>query len=294
MKSALIVAALFTPFLLAPAARADDLPKGLADQKPASAGKTDVAKEGFEGATKPEDDKDASQAEISAGGLVASGNSKQMALTSAGKVRIRRDKHQFTGAAAANFARAAAPDAPDQGMQTTVENLQGRVRYDYFFAKHWSLFAAVTGRRDRFQGLDLRLNVDPGLAYYVIDEAKQQLSLEGGYDLQYDIRRDDEIAAALASGEDVKKTEVRHSGRAFAGYENKLNERVSGSLGMEYIQSVQNSTKWRLTWDASLASNIVGKFSTAVTINVRYDHEPLPGVEKTDVMTSFNLVYGLL
>ncbi len=132
------------------------------------------------------------------------------------------------------------------------------------------------------------------MAYYVIDEAKQQLSLEGGYDLQYDIRRDDEIAAALASGEDVKKTEVRHSGRAFAGYENKLNERVSGSLGMEYIQSVQNSTKWRLTWDASLASNIVGKFSTAVTINVRYDHEPLPGVERTDVMTSFNLVYGLL
>ncbi len=93
---------------------------------------------------------------------MASGNSKQIALTSAGKVRIRRDKHQFTGAAAANFARAAAPDAPDQGMQTTVENLQGRVRYDYFFAKHWSLFAAVTGRRDRFQGLDLRLNVDPG------------------------------------------------------------------------------------------------------------------------------------
>ena len=104
------------------------------------------------------------------------------------------------------------------------------------------------------------------MAYYLIEDAKQQLWLEGGYDLQYDIRRDDEIAAALAKGEDVKKTEVRHSGRAFTGYENKINERVSGSVGVEYIQSVQDSTKWRLNGDASLASNIAGNFSTAVTI----------------------------
>ena len=77
--------------------------------------------------------------------MVAAGNSKQMALTSAAKVRVRRDAHQFSGAAAANFARAAAPDNPNQGMQTTVENLQGRLRYDYFFAKHWSLFLGVSG-----------------------------------------------------------------------------------------------------------------------------------------------------
>lgn len=294
MKRLLSFLVFTSPCLLATPAFAQDLPKGLSDQKPASAGKTDVAKEGFAAATKPEDAKDATNAEISAGGLVAAGNSKQMALTSAAKVRLRREKHQFSAAAAANFARAAAPDNPGQGMQTTVENLQGQVRYDYFFANHWSAFAAVTGRRDRFQGLDLRMNVDPGVAYYLIDEAQQQLRLEAGYDLQYDVRRDDAIAAALANGEDVKKTEVRHSGRAYMGYDNKLNERVTGSLGLEYIQSVQDSAKWRMNWDASLASNIVGKFSTAVTLSVRYDHEPLPGVERTDVLTSFNLVYGLL
>ena len=229
-------------------ALADDLPKGLTDAKPASTGSTDVAKEGFEAPAKaPEsEDKNASDAQISAGGLIASGNSRQLSLTAAGKLRLRREAHQFSADAATNFARAAAPDHPDQGMQTSVDNLQGRVRYDYFFAKHWSVFLGVSGRRDRFQGLDLRLNVDPGVAYYFIEEKQQQLWLEGGYDLQYDIRRDEALA-----GTGLPKTETRHSGRAFVGWDDKLNERVGFSTGVEYIQSVQTLRKWRLNWDAS-------------------------------------------
>lgn len=266
-----------------------DLPTGTTESTPASTGSTDVAKEGFEGATKADDDKNASEASLSAGGLIASGNSRQLALTAAGKLRLRREAHQFGAAAAANFARAAAPDQPDQGMQTSVENLQGHVRYDYFFAKHWSAFLAVSGRRDRFQGLDLRLNVDPGVAYYFIEEKKNQLWVEGGYDLQYDIRRDGALA-----GTNLSKTDTRHSGRAFAGWENKVNERVSFSTGVEYIQSVQTAREWRLDWDAALSSNIAGNFSSAVTFSLGYDNAPLPGVQKTDMLTSFNLVYALM
>lgn len=275
------------------AARADELPTGLVNQDPASAGATDVGGGGFGEATKPDEDKDATQAEISAGALVTSGNSRQMALTSAGKFRLRRSAHQFSTQAAGNLARAAAPGT-DAGMETTVENLQGRVRYDYFFSSAFSGFLGVVGRRDRFQGLNLRLNVDPGVAYYAIDEAQQQFWFELGYDLQHDIRRDEALAVALADGEVLAKTETRHSGRAFIGYENKLNERVTGSTGLEYLQSVQDSSKWRMNWDAAITSNIAGKFSTAITFSLRYDHEPLPGIQKTDILTSFNLVYGLL
>lgn len=266
-----------------------DLPPGTTETTPASTGSTDVAKEGFEGAAKAEEDKNASEASISAGGLIASGNSQQLALTAAGKMRLRREAHQFGAAAAGNFARAASPDQPDQGMQTSVENLQGRIRYDYFFADHWSAFLAVSGRRDRFQGLDLRLNVDPGVAYYFIEEKKNQLWVEGGYDLQYDIRRDEALA-----GTTLSKTDTRHSARAFAGWENKVNERVSFSTGVEYIQSVQTAREWRLDWDAALSSNIAGNFSSAVTFTLRYDNAPLPGVRKTDLLSSFNLVYALM
>lgn len=271
-------------------ALADGVPEGLSQSTPASQGSTEVAKGGFESAAKAKpDDQNASEASVSAGGLITAGNSQQLALTASGKLRLRREAHQFSAAAAGNFARAAAPDAPDQGMQTTVENLQGRVRYDYFFARHWSAFLAVSGRRDRFQELDLRLNVDPGVAYYFIEQKKNQLWVEGGYDLQYDIRR----AEALV-GTNLSRTETRHSVRAFAGWDNKVNERVSFSTGVEYIQSVQKQREWRLNWDAALTSNIAGNFSSAVTFSLGYDNAPLPGVKKTDLSTSFNLVYALM
>lgn len=287
--------ALAALFMVAWPAHGDEpLPTGMAAAKPASQGSTEVVKAGFQAAAKPKQDKDASEAQVTAGGLIAEGNSEQLALTGAGKLRIRRGKSQYKASAAANFARSSLKDHPEQGMQTTVENLQGILRYDYFFAEDWSAFLSVSGWRDRFQGLDLRLNVDPGVAYYLISQKKQQLWFEGGYDLQYDIRRDAELEAALAQGDRLSKTNVTHSVRLFAGYNNKLNDRVSFATGVEYIQSVQTAHRWRLNWDGSLTSNISGRFSTAVTVSFRYDNAPLPGVRTTDVLTSFNLVYALL
>lgn len=273
-------------------AGAQPLPEGTRKTDAASAGKTDVAESKFAGAEKAVDDKDGENAEVSAGGLITSGNARQLALTASSKGKLRRGRSQLSGAAAINYAEAAADRS--SGLETTVENLQGKLRYDFFFAEQWAAFLGVSARRDRFQGLDLRLNIDPGLAYYLIDEEKHQLWFEGGYDLQYDVRRDENLAEAAAAGEDLDKTEVRHSVRTFAGYDNQVNERVSFSTGIEYIQSVQKLETWRLGWDSSLKSNIAGSFSTAVVLVVAYDNDPLPNIEELDITTSFNLVYTLL
>jgi putative salt-induced outer membrane protein len=273
------------------AAAQEDLPASSRKVDAANAGKTDVTSSEFEAAAKAEE-KDISTAEASAGGLITSGNSKQLALTSSGKLKLRREKHQFSSALALNFARAGVEGS--SGTETTVENLQGKVRYDYFFIEHWAAFLGVSARRDRFQGLDLRLNVDPGVAHYFIDEEKHSFWVEGGYDFQYDVRRDENIDAAALEGEQIEKTEVRHSGRAFVGYDNQVNERVHFATGIEYIQSVEHLDTWRLNWDGSITSNIVGRLSTAVVVQVKYDNDPLPDIEKTDVLTSFNLVYTLL
>lgn len=278
---------------MASTVQAEPLPEGTREAKAASEGKTDVAKSGFEAAAADEkESKDAATAEVSAGGLAATGNARQVALTAAGKARLRRGDNQLSGAAAINYAESAADR--DAGLDTTVENLQGRVRYDYFFAERWAAFLGVSARRDRFQGLDLRLNVDPGVAHYLIDEEKHQLWLEVGYDFQYDVRRDENLEQARAEGEDLSKTEIRHSARGFVGYDNQVNERVSFSTGLEYLQSVEDVKLWRLNWDGSIKSHLAGSFSSAVVVSVKYDNEPLPGVEELDVVTSFNLVYTLL
>jgi putative salt-induced outer membrane protein len=262
--------------------------KGLMTQSSATSGSTDVAGGGFQATEKQADTKEVSELKLSGGGMLSTGNSRSMAFTGAGHLRLRRLSNQYSADVAGNYGRSAA--SPDANMETSVENLQGRIRYDRFLSDHWSLFLAETARKDRFQGLDLRLNFDPGVAYYVFDVEKHRLWAELGYDFQYDIR-DERVLVATP---ELSKTESYHSVRAFAGYENNLNEVLRFSTGLEYIQAVTESKNWRLGWDVGLTSAISSKFSLATTFSLRYDNNPLPGVENTDTTTALNLVYTLL
>jgi putative salt-induced outer membrane protein YdiY len=280
-------------------ANAEDLPKGTAADVPASTGATDINKGGFEGAAKDDAEKakDTTELSIAAGGLASSGNSKSLALTTSSTFRLRREENQFSAALAGNYSRAAIGDAPSV---TTVENVQGKSRYDRFVAKNFSVFLGLQGRRDRFQGLDLRLQVDPGVGYYFVDEAAHQLWTELGYDLLHDIRRSDAIVDATgaplldAKGDPLAKTKTVHSGRLFLGYSNKLNEAVTFTMGLEYLQAIKDTTFWKLNGDAALTSKLAGKFSLATAFSLRYDHAPLPGKKQLDTVTSLNLVYTLL
>jgi putative salt-induced outer membrane protein len=267
--------------------------EGLMKQDAATSGKTDVATSGFEAVAKDDPEaKDATEAKISAGALLTTGNSRSLAATGASTMRVRREKNQLSAAAAVNYSRSAA--APGVDMETTVENYQGKIRYDRFIAGNLALFMATSARRDRFQGLDLRLNLDPGVAYYFVDEKAQQLWTELGYDFQYDVRRDENVAAALASGDPVDKTDVQHSGRLFAGYNNAINEHVTFTTGVEYLQGIPETERWRLNWDTGLTSSIGGNFSLNTTFSLKYDHAPLPGVKELDTSTAVSLVYQLL
>jgi putative salt-induced outer membrane protein YdiY len=284
----------FAGLLASQQSRADPapLPDSLLKQDQASSGSTDVATTGFETAQKPPDAKDATEAQIAAGGLSSEGNSRSIAATASGKFRVRRGSDQVSAAAAANYARAAATKA--DGLTTTVENFQGKVRYDRFLAGSFAIFGGASARRDRFQGLDLRLNLDPGIEYYIVDQSAQQLGTEIGYDFQYDIRNSEEIASAEQTGVLLGKTETRNSTRVFVGYTNNISKAVTFASGIEYLQGLAETTNYRINWDGSVNSTVGNGFSIATTVGVRYDHNPLPGVEKTDIVTSLSLVYHLL
>ena len=148
--------------LALPRLAAAQAPAGTMKQDAASSGTTDIASEGFASAADNKHADDATEAKIQAGALGASGNSRSLALTSMATVRARRAENELSAAAAANYGRSAAKTGDP--MQTTIENYQGKLRYDRFVTDRFALFTSMTGRRDRFQGLDLRLNLDPGLA----------------------------------------------------------------------------------------------------------------------------------
>jgi putative salt-induced outer membrane protein len=278
--------------LLTPLTAYAQAPSGIMKHDTASAGKSDVTTETFDAVKKAADANDVTEAKIVAGGLLATGNSRSLATTALVSVRARRGANEFSAALAANYGRSAAK-ASDP-MTTTVENYQGKLRYDRFVSDKFALFLSLSGRKDRFQGLDLRLNLDPGVAYYFLDEPKHQLWGEAGYDFQFDVRRDAAIQAASLTAEPLEKTNTRHSARLFAGYRNTLNEHVTFNTGLEYLQGLADTDYWRLNWDVGLTAALASRFSLATTFGLRFDHHPLPNVKELDTLTAVNLVYTLL
>lgn len=285
---------------LAQAATDPTNPSETVKAQTATTGKTDIAKGGFVTSTARSDDdpKYVNDVSIGAGGLFSAGNARTIAMTTLGKLRLRRDEHQLSVALAANFARAAAKTG--EPVETTVENYQGLLRYDYFLTNEVSLFLQSTGRRDWFQGLDMRSNVDPGVAYYFINTKTHRLQVEAGYDLQYDIRCDasraqpvpDDAPPGTLPPPPLDKTKTLHNARLFLGYENKLRKEVAFIASVEYLQNFADIETYRFIANIGLKSNIAERLALATTYTARYENKPLPNVADLDSIASINLVYS--
>ncbi len=293
-------------FLTASSAYAQDPPAGSGGQDAATSGATELEGQGeFADAVDPtaaaEESQDATEFSLSAGGILSTGNANSAAATAATNFRLRRDIHQATVIAAGNYGASKA-DAAAEEWEQTVGNVQGRARYDVFFAKRWSAFLMVTARHDPFQGLDLRMNVDPGVAFYALPKPKNRLWFELGYDFQFDLRTDDGIVAKDANGdpildmqgntiEVVDKTFINHAIRAFAGYSNRMSDKVTFDTGFEFLQSVIDAKVFRFVFDLALTTQIAERLALSTTFTLRYENSPLPDIKKLDTITALNLVY---
>jgi hypothetical protein len=247
---------------------------------------------------------------LSAGGQLATGNSRLLAMTGNGVYAARYGMNGFGASILGNYGQGAPPNA---GIVETAENLQARIRYDRYVLDHMSLFLIATGRHDKFQGLDFRLNLDPGVKYIFVDEKATSFWGEAGYDFQYDDRRSAALGIVDSTGAPVDlpgtmtqamatKTATDHSARLFVGLRHAFNDAVTFSTGLEYLQSfaasadVQNpaatGTDYRINYDALFAAKVGGGLSVGFGFTARYDHQPLSGKQALDTTTSVNLIYG--
>ncbi|HEY2514634.1 MAG TPA: DUF481 domain-containing protein [Polyangiaceae bacterium] len=273
-------------------ARADDTNMG---KPPADATALVAAPTAVGDAPKTEKALNQTVATLSAGGQYAGGNSRLFAATVNGKLSLRREANGFGAEILGNYGEGALPGADEH---VTTENLQGRLRYDRYMIEQLSLFALVTGRHDRFQGLDFRLNLDPGVKYLFVNLDTTTLWAEAGYDFQWDDRRDDSLLQLGPGGvvdpaaTKLDKYATDHSARLFVGFKHAFNKDVTFNTGLEYLQSLIDANKARVNYDALLAAGIGGGFSFGVGFSARFDNKPLPGKSNVDTVTTFNLIYS--
>jgi len=243
---------------------------------------------------------DGTTATLSAGGQLATGNSRQLAGTVNGAYSTRFGRDAIGASALGNYGEGA---APGNAIVETAENLQLRFRYDRYLSDPLALFLIDTLRHDRFQGLDVRYNLDPGVKYLFLKEETNGLWGELGYDFQADVRRDPDrpvfdandvpvIDPATGQQELLPKTATDHSVRAFVGGTHAFNEEVTFTLGAEYLQSLVESTRYRFNFDALFAAKVSGGLALGVGFSARFDHDPLPGKETLDTATTLSLVYA--
>jgi putative salt-induced outer membrane protein YdiY len=292
MKALGIGAAVVSILAAGAPARADD---SMGAPPPDATALVDVPK-AAEDAPKIDSPTNETTATVSAGGQAASGNSRLIAATANGKFDWRRDANGFGAALVANYGES--QTTGQSHLITTTENIQGRLRYDRYLLDQLSLFVIGTGRHDRFQGLDFRLNVDPGAKYLFVNTDPTTFWGELGYDFQYDVRRDDARIQLDATGAPdltlplLAKTANDHSARAFLGLKHAFNSQVTLTTGIEYLQSLVETTRARLNYDALFAANVGGGFSLGLGFTARWDHSPLPGKKDLDTTSTVSLIYA--
>lgn len=238
------------------------------------------------------DRQDGTTLSLSAGALIATGNSRLIAVTVNGEGETRWGDNAVGLFLLGNYGRSAAPEQPET---VTTENLQARLRYERYLSHEASLFLINSGRHDRFQGVELRYNLDPGFKYLLLKLLHSSFWVEAGYDLQYDVRRSD---ALLVENPDMttyalSRTQADHSVRAFVGFKHAFSSEVALSTGAEYLQSVLEADQYRVNYDLLFTAKVGGGLAVGLGFSTRFDHRPLPGKQQVDTATTVSLIYAL-
>jgi putative salt-induced outer membrane protein YdiY len=206
---------------------------------------------------------------ITFNGLVTRGNSETTNIGASLRAERRSETDRITLAAGYYYGREKDRDTGDES--TTVDNVFGFAKYDYFVTKKFYLFGAVRAERDRIADLDLRFTPSVGAGYQWFEGPTFNLSTEAGVAWVYEDFRDeparDHFAARLAYHVDW----TPHKG-------------VTLFHNLEWLPAFDGPLRdYNLNLDAGLRAAIFQAFFAEAKIEYRYDSIPAQGAEKADV-----------
>jgi putative salt-induced outer membrane protein len=174
---------------------------------------------------------------------------------------------------------------------STAERYEAKHQLDFKINDRLSWFGALRGEQDRFGGFVYQATASTGASYKFIDTTatKLQASLGAGY------RR--------LKSETLIKTDA---GEVIGRIEGEIESDPVVTLSSDYAHSFTESTKitnkllvesgsenTAVQNDVSLAVSMTDALALAVGFGVRYNTDPAPLSEDTDLLTTVNLVYNI-
>ncbi|MBK8168758.1 MAG: DUF481 domain-containing protein [Sandaracinaceae bacterium] len=241
----------------------------------------------------PDEPDDETVWSLSLGGTANTGNTRSLAISTGTNFRLRRGAHQLTIDGQWTYGRASIRTAGVFGpWQQNADNLNGRGRYDYFLTERDAVFGVAVARRDHFAGLDSRLQFQAGYARSFVQEENHRLWAEVGYDVTLDNFYPNPLLDPMTM-QPLPGSDVFHSARIFAGYDNHVSERWSVLTGLEGLIDVQTIDNIRINWISELGLTIVDGLAAKLQYTMRFDNVPVSGTGKLDTTTILNLTYTL-
>jgi putative salt-induced outer membrane protein len=173
----------------------------------------------------------------------------------------------------------------------TAERYEARYQADYKITDRLSWFGALRGEKDSFSGFAYQATASTGPAYKFIDSPTTKLdaSLGAGYrTLKEEVLIKTDAGEVIARIEGESESEpVITLGSLF---EHKFNEttKITNKLLAE-----SGSDNTAVQDDISLQVSMNDTLALAVGFGVRYNTDPPPLSETTDLLTTVNLVYNI-
>ena len=179
----------------------------------------------------------------------------------------------------------------DNGEFTTAERYEARYQLDYKINDRLSWFGALRGEEDRFSGFVYQATVSTGAAYKFIDSPTTKFagSLGAGYRTLKE-----EVLIKTDAGEVIDRIEGESESDPVitlgSTFEHNFNEttKLTNKLLAE-----SGSDNTAVQDDISLQVSMNKTLALAVGFGVRYNTDPPPLSETTDLLTTVNLVYNI-
>ena len=227
------------------------------------------------------------------GATFASGNAVFYSVNGGIDFRQRWKRNGLSVPALVNLGRAV-PDADGNGSIDEEERDNGLVenarrvlvepRYDRFLSDRDSLFVVAGVLHDPFLGYDLRPHETIGYSRLLVDEAKTQLRVEGGFDWAQEFY--------------VEGTDPRYQNifalRVLGALDHAFSESVGLQDTVEIYENVVDLADFRLVNTLAFTSALNDTLTLKLSHKLFFDNVPVPGFRKTDQTTGITLVATLL
>jgi len=159
---------------------------------------------------------------------------------------------------------------------TTASAFNAGGRVDRILSSRLSAFAGASWQRNRFAGISRRFEEVLGLAYALLQQARDNLNVEGG--------------AAITQERSTAGVNDNFVAARLAGtYRHLITEKAYVQEIGEFLPNLETSTDYRINSETSLVAPISAAIALKVAYTIHFDHLPEPGFKKTDRILSSGL-----